>query len=166
MQLNVQVLSGSDTLHSDWLVRPTAGGTDWDVCGGHCGTVWLTTKFSQSVTLVQMFLWHNPSWLDRWTSAGSNWQVHSDVKSWTSSSMASCSVLSWSRTWRLPTSSELRSDVDRWKISSTGHDSQIFFLNDIVRFEVKNVVDAVLLLCVGGYLVWPGWETWKEHSGP
>lgn len=66
-----------------------------------------------------MFLWYYPFWLDRWTSAWSYGQIHKDVKSWTSSSMASCFVLSWSLTWRRPTSSELKScmawlrDVER-----------------------------------------------------
>lgn len=38
LKRNVLVLSGSDTLHIVWLVRPTGGGTDWDVRGGRLKT--------------------------------------------------------------------------------------------------------------------------------
>lgn len=57
---------------------------------------------------------------DKWmqTSLQGPFLYQSDVRSWISSSIASCSVLSWSRTCRRPTSSELSSNVKRQQIKA------------------------------------------------
>lgn len=57
---------------------------------------------------------------DNWmqTSLEGPFLYQSDVRSWISSSIASCSVLSWSRTCRRPTSSELSSNVKKEQIKA------------------------------------------------
>lgn len=52
------------------------------------------------------------------TSLQGPFLYQSDVRSWISSSIASCSVLSWSRTCSRPTSSELSSNVKKQQIKA------------------------------------------------
>lgn len=55
----------------------------------------------------------------------------SDVRSWISSSIASCSVLSWSRTCRRPTSSELSSNVKKHQIGGLWETPEKNYRSDI-----------------------------------
>lgn len=110
-------------------------------------------------SVVYPLVTDSPCWTHSRTCphcADSTELVQREVRSWTSSSMASCSVLSWSRTCRRVTSSELRSGgqrADRW----WGLQAPTGILS----------LHAVFMCLAGGdYLGWPGWETWSEQSGP
>lgn len=110
LQPNVQILWGR---HSPWwLLGHTNRGRGLtemfvtSIVAESCSLQW-----SQTLMVVEQSDLFS---LDK--RALNDWRVHRDVRSWTSSSMASCSVLSWSRSCRRVTSSEFKSEVGRGQI--------------------------------------------------